>query len=206
MSLTYCRALAEWLSWLERCSHAPKGCGLNPRSGNIPTLWVHSPVRMCMGGHQLMFLTSVFLSLFLSLPLLLSLFKKKKGYMNIYPWVRIFKKRIFFKKRKYCWKKPRVKKNFGGHLILVSMFLYFRNIAIHRLCFENYFTIPRNSRIQLSTTCTSEQTLSAVFTRYIRLPCPTCPAISQARFLLLQGPLPLKEVFPLSMECPLPPQ
>ena len=58
--------------------------------------------------------------------------------MNIYPWVRIFKKRIFFKKRKYCWKKPRVKKNFGGHLILVSMFLYFRNIAIHRLCFENF--------------------------------------------------------------------
>ena len=59
-------------------SHTPKVCGFNPWSGHIPRLWALSLVGSCVGGNWPMFLTLIFLSLFLSL---LSFFFKINKYI-----------------------------------------------------------------------------------------------------------------------------
>ena len=90
--------MVSCLGWMAQLvgasSHAPKCCRFNTESGHIPRLQVQSPVRVHMGGNQLMFLShisvSLSLSFSLSLPPFLSLSKINK---HILGWGLKIKKR-----------------------------------------------------------------------------------------------------------------
>ena len=60
-------ALAGVAQLVAASSCIPTACGFDPQSGHMFRLQVQSPVGVCMGGNQEMFLSHTGLSLFLAL-------------------------------------------------------------------------------------------------------------------------------------------
>ena len=94
-----------WVAHLVRASPCmPAGCRFEPWSGHIPRLWVRTPVGACKGGNQSMFLSHIYVSLFLSLPSSFS-----KIYKHILSW-GLKKWLVYFVQCKFNLKKETVYK------------------------------------------------------------------------------------------------